>query len=821
MKSTAGGITIDGPISLIGNNQATGGSVSLLAARSISVTAAIDATGGGSDGGEIEIVAGDDILVTKDIDVSSRVGGGYGGAMVISAGTDTLGGVAPGGGVTINNATLKLSGSDTDTSGGDGGDLEITGLGPVRFIGTAVAIRADAAASFTGDGGTVFIASTDTSFFKLSSLDGDLEIGGLISLRSGGDGGSGGVLELSAGRDLTLTAAVDVSGKSSGGDVTGDAGRAIRLAGVMTAQANDVTGDGGAVDFVAGLAQVANLTVAADVLAAGGTSNGSGQDVALSGCSLTVEAGVKIDGHAGVNVNNISGGSDIDLISRTPMQLKAGSQYLAYPAGRVFTTHPPGQNPVIGAGVTFNPARTDRPTTTASYANCPVCGDGVRASGEACDDGDLSGGDGCAADCTVESGYTCVGSIPSVCSPTCGDGVLLPPEQCDDDDVNADDGCSPTCTVEPGWACAGVPSVCVQTCGDGITAPGEDCDDGNLVSGDGCDANCRVTACGNGIATTGEECDDGNLVNGDCCSALCQFEAAGSPCASDANGCTDDVCNASGTCSHANNTQPCADDGNICTNDVCGGGACTHPPNPNPVPCADDGNGCTNDVCSGGVCSHPANTNPCADDGNGCTNDVCGGGACTHPANSAPCNDGNACTQTDTCSNKVCAGCEPGRLHGARSMPSRRHVRARDRGLLEPQQGERQRLQRQQRVHANRHLPDRRLHGRQPEGVYRARPMSRRRHVRAGDRHLLQSEQGRRQRLQRQQRVHANRHLPDRRLHGRQPQGLHAVRSVSRRGHLCAGDRQLHEPRRGQRHQLQRRQRLHAAGRLYERQLRG
>jgi cysteine-rich repeat protein len=477
-------------------------------------------------------------------------------------------------------------------------------------------------------------------------------------MRSGGDGGGGGTLELSAGRDLTLTAAVDVSGKSSGGDIAGDAGRAITLSGVLNAQANDVTGDGGSVDFVAGLAQVATLTVAANIVAPGGDNNGSGQDISLSGCGLTVEAGVKLDGHAGVNINNVSGGSDIDLISRTPMQLKGGSQYLAYPAGHVYTFHPPGQDPVIGAAVTFNPARTDRPSTTTAYANCPVCGDGVRATGEACDDGDLSGGDGCSANCTVEPGYTCVGD-PSVCSPTCGDGSLFPPEQCDDGDIAAGDGCGPTCTVEPGWTCAGVPSICVQTCGDGITAPGEECDDNNLVSGDGCDANCRFTACGNGIATTGEECDDANTMNGDCCSSLCQYETAGSACATDGNGCTDDACNATGTCAHTSNTQPCADDGNVCTNDVCGGGTCTHPANPSPVPCASDGNSCTNDVCGGGVCTHPANTLPCADDGNGCTNDVCGGGTCTHPANTAPCNDGNACTQTDTCSNKVCVGANP------------------------------------------------------------------------------------------------------------------------------------------------------------------
>ncbi|MBU1239467.1 hypothetical protein KKF84_16155 [Myxococcota bacterium] len=46
----------------------------------------------------------------------------------------------------------------------------------------------------------------------------------------------------------------------------------------------------------------------------------------------------------------------------------------------------------------------------------PVCGDGETQSPmEGCDDNGTSPGDGCAADCTVESGWTCDDSSPSVC----------------------------------------------------------------------------------------------------------------------------------------------------------------------------------------------------------------------------------------------------------------------------------------------------------------------------------------------------------------------------------------------------------------------
>jgi cysteine-rich repeat protein len=47
-----------------------------------------------------------------------------------------------------------------------------------------------------------------------------------------------------------------------------------------------------------------------------------------------------------------------------------------------------------------------------SRAEASTCGDGIWNSvSEECDDGDLSGGDGCAADCTIEAGFTCTGSL--------------------------------------------------------------------------------------------------------------------------------------------------------------------------------------------------------------------------------------------------------------------------------------------------------------------------------------------------------------------------------------------------------------------------
>lgn len=53
-----------------------------------------------------------------------------------------------------------------------------------------------------------------------------------------------------------------------------------------------------------------------------------------------------------------------------------------------------------------------------------VCGDGLRASTEACDDGNQVGGDGCTAACTVEPGYVCIGGEDLVSTDMCELGQI-------------------------------------------------------------------------------------------------------------------------------------------------------------------------------------------------------------------------------------------------------------------------------------------------------------------------------------------------------------------------------------------------------------
>jgi len=168
-----------------------------------------------------------------------------------------------------------------------------------------------------------------------------------------------------------------------------------------------------------------------------------------------------------------------------------------------------------------------------------LCGDGLVTGAEICDDGNATGGDGCSSMCTPETGFTCSGVMPTVCTPICNDNMVVPGEGCDDGNATDGDGCSAMCAVELGYSCMGSPSACTSRCGDGIVLLGETCDDGNQFGGDGCGTTCLLETgftctgspnictaiCGDSMIVGFEECDDGNMNANDGCNAACNVEA--------------------------------------------------------------------------------------------------------------------------------------------------------------------------------------------------------------------------------------------------------------------------------------------------------
>jgi fibro-slime domain-containing protein len=138
-----------------------------------------------------------------------------------------------------------------------------------------------------------------------------------------------------------------------------------------------------------------------------------------------------------------------------------------------------------------------------------LCGDGIVASDELCDDGP-AGNDGAYGHC----GQDCRSRGPS-----CGDGIPQPAqgEACDQGQnlSGYGDGCAPGCQLP-------------AKCGDSqINAVfGEECDDGvNDGVYAGCTPDCHFAArCGDGQRQDGEGCDDGNLLSGDGCTHRCTLE---------------------------------------------------------------------------------------------------------------------------------------------------------------------------------------------------------------------------------------------------------------------------------------------------------
>lgn len=108
--------------------------------------------------------------------------------------------------------------------------------------------------------------------------------------------------------------------------------------------------------------------------------------------------------------------------------------------------------------------RICRGGTPTSRDYCSICGDSTFSNPpEECDDGNTISGDGCTNDCTIEPGYTCSTTSPTVCQ-KCGDGKRAGTEICDDGNTFAYDGCSDKCILEKGFTCAGGGPSQADTC---------------------------------------------------------------------------------------------------------------------------------------------------------------------------------------------------------------------------------------------------------------------------------------------------------------------------------------------------------------------
>jgi cysteine-rich repeat protein len=268
----------------------------------------------------------------------------------------------------------------------------------------------------------------------------------------------------------------------------------------------------------------------------------------------------------------------------------------------------------------------DTTCVTVAESSCsacvpPVCGNAILEAGEQCDDGNLSGNDGCSSLCAIENAI-------------CGNHAVEVGEECDDGGTGSGDGCSSSCQFEghacvahdtPGVAsetveacvCAAdsfccsnawdplcvdeAMSLCGVSCGDACSTHNNPGSSSQSVTECVCaiddyccdtqwDSVCVSVAtnscaacggvCGNGVLETGEECDDNNTAADDGCSATCQFE--GHECVPrDTPGVADEsiescVCGFDAYCCNVEWDETCVSEANGTCGAGCGNACVSH-----------------------------------------------------------------------------------------------------------------------------------------------------------------------------------------------------------------------------------------------------
>lgn len=374
------------------------GSVDLLAGGTIDFVGLIDVSG--SEGGDVSVDArGGVTLGAVNANALLWSEAGSGGYVDIMAGTAVR---------VLGPIDLNGSGSSFET-GGDGGILAIAA--EYGNLTTAGRIFAQGAGP-DGSGGEIGFDAR-----------GGIDVGAGVSASSSGFDSSGGTISLESEGDVTTRADVDASG-GSGGDIDVTAARRITLVGPLAARATAAGGYGGAVTVEAGAGGSGSLSVAdvLDVRGGGcldGDCGGAGT-IDLTACDISVgESGRLLATGPDGGQQLLTAAEQITIAGRLDARSTGGQGTLD---GEIAFTYPSRRPPVTTGTILPAPALDARETCSdlgqaGCLPPCPVCGDGVVDYPETCDN---------------QSGTSCAG-----CS------FLCRIEQCDDGNPATVDACDP------------------------------------------------------------------------------------------------------------------------------------------------------------------------------------------------------------------------------------------------------------------------------------------------------------------------------------------------------------------------------------------
>jgi cysteine-rich repeat protein len=529
---SGGTITVQAKIQVTSGADGTGGDISLIARNDVVGNEVLDATGGDFDGGFIEIDAGRDVLVTRDVTASANSGEGFGGEIAIDAVRD----IRISGGTNTNRLTLQTDGhQSSELFGGDGGTQDYLAGRDVWFSKFVVARSSGAPPDGYGEEITLDAGR-------------DLLLEGTIDVKSRGQFGVGGYFTAFAVRNATFTATskIDMTAGDGGGEATLDSFGPLTFDGVIDATTAPVSFPGRA-DFTSA---AGDLIVSGEVRVNGAEIAGISNLVTFDGCEVRFKPGAEID--------NTADGAVTDVTARDRIVVESGATLRTPNGANSFTYRDAAQPPVVTGTVSPAPSNNLLP----NLAPCPACGNSAVEFTETCDDGNLVAGDGCNAACQDEG---CIAQTPGWPDVTlCDDGKRCTADSCDD----AADACDHTVACSDGGICTadecGLEGDCLHLPDDAL------CDDGVSCTVDFCSfsGRCRATA-------DNAACDDTIECTVDACDLRldCRYTPIHVTC-DDGNVCTTDQCVVGEGCTNPDNTISCDDGATCTTHDMCAGGQC-------------------------------------------------------------------------------------------------------------------------------------------------------------------------------------------------------------------------------------------------------
>ena len=522
--------------------------VDLVANGAINIPILVDVSGANSslsDGGTLNVTANGDVSFGGDLQASAASqDGGNGGTVTIEGG----------GKVQLSGRTYA-----NGANGGDGGTVSVTAdTGSLTIVGDVQATGAIDG----GNGGTISLAASSDSVVAqataaITAVTNDTDgTGGMITVTAGLDitvagtvdvsGGDAGSMEICADRAIIVQGALNANGlrtddSGAGGSISVDAGTQAQLLSAISANGS-VGGNGGSIEATA---LFGDVTVAKSIQAKGVSPGGVGGSIALTaegsvtmqptatlsarsdaadgdGGSIDLEAGIditvnnQIDASGGTSGGTVTANAGGNLAAAA--NLLANGRSAASPGGTI-SLHA-GQNQTGNRGTV-----SISKTVDVSSGGCGAdgfCGDGGSIDIEACTvvinstavvrarGTDIGGTNSLVA----HERLTVLGRVDATASAAGGsDGsnALRYPSR--NSQIITASLITPTATVSALATCtatgqAGCLLPC-PTCGNGIVEFPEACDNNNGTPAgcDGCSAFCQIETCTDGDPCTADTCD--------------------------------------------------------------------------------------------------------------------------------------------------------------------------------------------------------------------------------------------------------------------------------------------------------------------------